>query len=350
LLITGGAGFIGSHFTEHWLAHHPSGRVVVLDLLTYAGNSDNLAGLAGRDGYRFVQGDICDSALVESLLKAEDIDTLVHFAAESHVDRSIADPAVFVRTNVVGTMSLLEAARRVWLGCGNRHRHRFHHVSTDEVYGSLGMDDPPWTEASPYAPNSPYAASKAASDHLVRAYGRTYGLLVTTSSSANNYGPRQFPEKLVPLAITNVLLGRQVPLYGDGANQREWLHVGDHCHGIERVLQAGQAGEVYHLGGGVRAATNRQLLRALCAEIDRQFALTPSLSMKFPDSPAARGAASESLITCVADRPGHDRRYAASGEKARRELGFTARIDLSRGLSDCVSWYLANHEWWRRRT
>ena len=321
LLITGGAGFIGSHFTEYWLREHPADRVVVLDALTYAGNSRNLDAYEGNRQFRFVLGDIGDQSLVKELLREEHIDTLVHFAAESHVDRSIADPDIFIETNIVGTHALLAAARRMWRQDGRVAAHRFHHVSTDEVYGSLGADDPPFDERSPYAPNSPYAASKAASDHLVRAYAHTYGLSVTTSNCSNNYGPRQFPEKLIPRTIAHVLQGRRIPLFGDGRQQRDWLHVLDHCRGVGLVLEKGVPGEVYHLGGGETAA-NLDLVRRLCACIDAAFAADTSLAARFAQSPAARGSRSDSLIEFVADRPGHDRRYSVGGAKARRELGF----------------------------
>ena len=338
LLVTGGAGFIGSNFVRHWHAAHPGDRVVVFDRLTYAGNLRNLDGLEGAT-FRFVQGDIADQARVESLLREENIDTLVHFAAESHVDRSIAGPDAFIQTNIVGTHALLAAARQVWLGSTPRP-HRFHHVSTDEVYGSLAPDHPPSKEGDAYAPNSPYAASKAASDHLVRAYSHTYGLAATVSNCSNNYGPRQFPEKLIPLTIVNVLAGRRVPIYGDGRNVRDWLHVRDHCRGLELVLEKGAPGEIYHLGGG-ESAENRDLVRLLCRHIDAEFARDPTLAGRFPAAPPARGAKSETLMEFVTDRPGHDRRYAVDGSKARQALGFTPRIALKEGLAETVAWYLA---------
>lgn len=348
LLVTGGAGFIGSHFVRHWLRENPGDAVVVVDALTYAGTLRNLEGLDSRPRFRFVRGDINDLPLIQGLLSEHGIDTLVHFAAESHVDRSIADPDVFIRTNVAGTHVLLRAARNVWLAPERVVAHRFHHVSTDEVYGSRAEEDPPAHEGSAYAPNSPYAASKAASDHLVRAYARTYGLRVTTSSSSNNYGPRQYPEKLVPLTLVHLLEGRSVPIYGDGRNLRDWLHVEDHCRGLARVLEQGSPGEVYHLGGGTTLA-NLDLVRLLCAIVDERFRRDATLARRFPAAAAARGLRSESLIENVADRPGHDRRYAVSGEKARRELGFTAAIALEQGLADTLDWYLANEDWWRGR-
>jgi dTDP-glucose 4,6-dehydratase len=346
LLITGGAGFIGSHFTRYWLAQHPGDRVLVLDSLSYAGDLRNLADCQPDPRFRFVHGDIADRALVESLLREERIDTLVNFAAESHVDRSIADPDAFIGTNIVGTHALLRAARQVWLAEARVPAHRFHQVSTDEVYGSLAPRDPPANETSRYAPNSPYAASKAAADHLVRAYARTYGLAVSTSHCSNNYGPRQFPEKLIPLMILRALEGQSLPLYGDGRNQRDWLHVDDHCRGIELVLVRGQPGEVYHLGGG-QTAENLALVRLLCEQIDAAFARDTSLADCYPLAPPARGERSDSLLAFVADRPGHDRRYAVSGDKARQALGFSAQIELQQGLSGTVAWYLANQSWWR---
>jgi dTDP-glucose 4,6-dehydratase len=340
LLVTGGAGFIGSNFVHYWRAAHPLDRVVVLDALTYAGNVRNLDGLEAGVAYRFVHGDITDAARVESLLLEERIDTVVHFAAESHVDRSIAAPDAFIRTNVNGTYSLLEAARRVWLGSTPRP-HRFHHVSTDEVYGSLPPEQAPSKEGDPSSPSSPYAASKAASDHLVRAYARTYGLQATTSNCSNNYGPRQYPEKLIPMVIVNVLDGRPVPIYGDGRNERDWLHVQDHCRGLDLVLRKGVAGEVYHLGGG-ESAMNLDLVRMLCRHIDGEFARDPALAGRYPAAPPARGEKSETLMAFVMDRPGHDRRYAVDGTKAQRELGFKAGIALQEGLADTVAWYLRN--------
>ena len=345
LLITGGAGFIGSHFTDYWLRNHGDDRVIVLDALTYAGNLRNLEAHVAQPRFRFVHGDILDQPLVESLLHEEHIDTVVHFAAESHVDRSIADADAFITTNIVGTHSLLKAARRVWLGGARSTPHRFHHVSTDEVYGSLAADDPPVNETSAYAPNSPYAASKAAADHLVRAYGRTHRLPVTTSNCSNNYGPRQLPEKLIPLVIVNALRGRPIPLYGDGGNLRDWLHVQDHCRGIGLVLQQGAPGEVYHLGGGETAA-NRDLVRRLCLLIDQQFEADSTLASRYPDAPPANRASCESLVRHVPDRPGHDWRYAVSGKKAKQCLGFEPCTGLDQGLAEAVAWYLGHPEWW----
>lgn len=346
MLVTGGAGFIGSNFAHHWLANHPGDRLVVLDLLTYAGHPGNLADASGHPDFRFVRGDISDTPAVEDLLRSERIDTIVHFAAESHVDRSITGPDAFITTNVIGTHSLLKAARKTWLDQRTVPRHRFHHVSTDEVYGSLGPSDPAFSETTQHAPNSPYSASKAASDHLVRAYHHTFGLQVTTSNCSNNYGPRHFPEKLIPLVIVNILRGLPVPIYGDGRNVRDWLHVSDHCRGIELVLEKGRPGEVYNIGGGAEAE-NIVLVRQLCHLVDEAFRRDASLPARFPDSPGGSGRESASLITFVKDRAGHDRRYAIDCTKARRELGYVAQQTLEQGLRDTVQWYLGNESWWR---
>lgn len=346
LLVTGGAGFIGSNFVHHWLARYPGDRVVVLDALTYAGNLANLDDVRQRPELRFVRGDIGDTPLVESLLRDEQLDTVVHFAAESHVDRSIHGPDAFITANVLGTHSLLKAARKVWLDERKLEGHRFHHVSTDEVYGSLGQDDPAFTETTPYAPNSPYSASKAASDHLVRAYHHTYGLNVTTSNCSNNYGPYHFPEKLIPLMIVNILEGKPLPVYGDGKNVRDWLHVSDHCRGIELILQKGRVGEVYNIGGGSEAE-NIYLVRTLCSVVDELFASDDQLRNRFPAAPAARETPSSSLITFVKDRPGHDRRYAINCTKVQAELDYHAQIAIDDGLHRTVDWYLNNEAWWR---
>ncbi|MFZ4688102.1 MAG: dTDP-glucose 4,6-dehydratase [Polymorphobacter sp.] len=342
LLVTGGAGFIGANFVHYWQAHHPADRITVLDALTYAGNRANLA---GANSVQFVEGDIRDTPLVETLLRESAIDTIVHFAAESHVDRSIHGPAAFIDTNILGTMSLLTAARAVWLG-ENARPHRFHHVSTDEVYGSLGATDPAFSETTPYAPNSPYSASKAASDHLVRAWHHTYGLQVTTSNCSNNYGPYQFPEKLIPLFLINALHGRALPIYGDGMQIRDWLHVEDHCRGIEAVLLKGRIGETYCIGGGAELP-NITVIDTLCAAVDAAFARDPALALRFPAAPAANGQPTASLKTTVADRPGHDRRYAIDERKARAELGYAPARDFETGFAATLAWYLNNEDWWR---
>ena len=342
LLVTGGAGFIGANFVRHWRAGHPDDALTVLDALTYAGNRANLAGVTDVD---LIEGDIRDTVLAESLLRDRRIDTIVHFAAESHVDRSIHGPAAFIDTNILGTMSLLTAARAVWLA-GSGTPHRFHHVSTDEVYGSLGPGDPPFSETTAYAPNSPYSASKAASDHLVRAWHHTYGLQVTTSNCSNNYGPYQFPEKLIPLFLINALHGRPLPIYGDGMQVRDWLHVEDHCRGIEAVLLKGRPGEVYNIGGGAELP-NITVIDTLCAAVDAAFAADPALQTRFPDAAAARGTATTTLKTTVADRPGHDRRYAIDEAKARDALGYRPARDFTHGFAATLAWYLDNEPWWR---
>lgn len=342
LLVTGGAGFIGANFVHYWRRHHPDDGIVVLDALTYAGNR---ASLDGVNSVEFVHGDIRDTALVERLLGDHAIDSIVHFAAESHVDRSIHGPAAFVDTNVLGTLSLLTAARAVWLA-GSGRPHRFHHVSTDEVYGTLGPDDPAFSETTPYAPNSPYSASKAASDHLVRAWHHTYGLETVTSNCSNNYGPYQFPEKLIPLFLINALHGRPLPIYGDGQQVRDWLHVEDHCRGIEACLARGRPGETYNIGGGAELP-NLTVIETLCAAVDAAFAADPALAARFPDAPAAKGQPTASLKTFVTDRPGHDRRYAIDETKARAELGYAPARTFEQGFAATLGWYLANEGWWR---
>jgi len=346
LLVTGGAGFIGANFVHYWLARHPDDRVVVLDALTYAGNLASLAPIADDARYRFVHGDIRDQAMVAELLEQEEIDTIVHFAAESHVDRSILGPDAFVQTNIVGTYSLLEAARSRWLADGRTREHRFHHVSTDEVYGSLGPDDPAFTELTAYAPSSPYSASKAASDHLVRAYHHTYGMQVTTSNCSNNYGPYQFPEKLIPLMIVNALDGKHLPVYGDGSNIRDWLFVEDHVRGIDLVIREGAIGETYNIGGNEEHA-NMDIVERLCAGIDNIFTSDPDLAKRFPDAPAARGDATSSLIEMVKDRPGHDWRYAVDASRIESDLGFTPAHTFEAGLKSTIDWMLTKESWWR---
>ena len=326
LLVTGGAGFIGSNFVVSTI-RETAESLVNLDKLTYAGNPKHLDVLRGDRRHNFVQGDICDREAVRKLLKLHRPRAIVHFAAETHVDRSIAGPADFVQTNVVGTWSLLEEARAYWEEGGRDPAFRFVHVSTDEVYGSLGPGDPPFTEETPYAPNSPYAASKAASDHLVRAYHHTYGLPTLTTNCSNNYGPRQYPEKLIPLMIRHALEGKPLPVYGDGRNVRDWLYVGDHCAAVRLVLAKGRVGETYNIGGE-NEVVNIDLVRALCALLDR---LQPR-----------RGGSYTDLITFVKDRPGHDRRYAMNIDKIRRELGWQPRESFESGLEKTVRWYVEN--------
>ncbi len=346
LLVTGGAGFIGANFVHYWLKNHPDDRLLVLDSLTYAGNLANLEAVQGRDNFRFVHGNILDLDLVSGLLRDEKIDTIVHFAAESHVDRSIHGPDAFVETNIVGTHTLLKAAKSVWLDLGSGQPHRFHHVSTDEVYGTLGPDDPPFSETTSYAPNSPYSASKASSDHLVRSYHHTYGLEVTTSNCSNNYGPYQFPEKLIPLIVVNILAGQPLPIYGDGANIRDWLYVDDHCLGIELVLQKGRIGEVYNIGGN-NEWTNIDIVKLICQLLDEQLAEDAGLGRRFPDAPQCRGERAESLITFVQDRLGHDRRYAIDAEKCQRELGYMPRESFETGIRKTIDWMMQHELWWR---
>lgn len=348
LLITGGAGFIGANFVHYWVRHHPDDNIIVLDALTYAGNKANLEPVADHPRFRFVHGNICDVDLVCALLEEYRIDVIVHFAAESHVDRSIAGPDAFVTTNIVGTHTLLKAARTVWLDGRRAARSgvRFHHVSTDEVYGSLGPADPAFNEQTAYAPNSPYAASKAASDHLVRAYHHTYGLAVTITNCSNNYGAYQFPEKLIPLTIVNMLDGKPVPIYGDGRNVRDWLYVEDHCRGIELVLYRGRVGDFYNIGGN-NERTNVEIVHTIGAELDRAFRTHPQLKERFPNAPAANGARSIDLVTYVADRPGHDRRYAIDASKMAREFQYSPTESLQSGIDKTIRWYLEHEAWWR---
>lgn len=347
LLVTGGAGFIGTNFVRYWLKSCPEGRVIVLDALTYAGRYGNLKELEENPRFVFVRGRIEDQALCERLLKQYDIATVVNFAAESHVDRSIEGPDAFVQTNVVGTHALLKAARNVWLSPkGKAKPHRFHHVSTDEVFGSLGPAEPAFSEDSPYRPNSPYAASKASADHLVRAYHHTYGLNTTISNCSNNYGPYQFPEKLIPLMVVNILTGRDIPVYGDGLNVRDWLYVADHCRAIEQILKKGRNGAVYTVGGN-NERRNVETVRLVCRLLDEQLGASPALKCQYPMSPAARGRPSQTLITFVEDRPGHDRRYAVNAEKIRTELGFEPRESFESGLGKTLQWYLENRGWWQ---
>lgn len=347
LLVTGGAGFIGSNFVHYWRQTYPDQHVVVLDALTYAGNPQNLATLTDSEAFTLVQGNICDADLVERLVRTHRVDTIVHFAAESHVDRSISSPDAFVQTNVVGTHNLLKAARSAWLSADDPPAAPlFLHVSTDEVYGSLSRESPAFHEDMPYAPNSPYSATKAGSDHLVRSYHRTYGLPVITTNCSNNYGPYQFPEKLIPLMIANALDGKALPVYGDGLNIRDWIFVQDHCRGIDLALQSGKPGETYNLGGQNEQA-NIDIVKDVCAEFDRRFACDPTLAQRFPKSPAAQGKETATLITYVKDRPGHDRRYAVDSTKAGRELGYQPQDTWRGGLEKTVAWYVDHEPWWR---
>ncbi|HXH01786.1 MAG TPA: dTDP-glucose 4,6-dehydratase [Candidatus Competibacteraceae bacterium] len=326
-LVTGGAGFIGANFVRYWLASDPELRIVNLDLLTYAGSLDNLADLPDPSRHVFVQGDIGNRALIDRLLREQRIDTIVHFAAESHVDRSIAGPAAFIQTNVVGTFTLLEAARQYWLNelHADPFDVRFHHISTDEVYGTLGRDDPPFSETTAYAPNSPYSASKAGSDHLVRAYHHTYGLPTTISNCSNNYGPYQHGEKFIPTIIRSCVREQPIPVYGDGSNIRDWLYVEDHCRGIDTVIRHGRLGENYNIGGCNEWA-NLAIVRHICTLMDRR-------------RPAA--APHERLIRFVTDRPGHDWRYAIDPRRMQEELGWRPAETFESGIEKTLDWYLA---------
>ncbi len=316
ILITGGAGFIGSDFIRFWLEKYPEDKIINLDVLTYAGNLENLRAVKNNPNYKFIKGDICDANLVNKLVKG--VDLIVNFAAESHVDRSIIDSADFIRTNVEGTRVLLDAAR-------NNGSLRFHHISTDEVFGHLEPNDPPFNERTPYNPRSPYAASKAAADHLVRAYFNTYGLPITISNCSNNYGPFQHPEKFIPSAITNILQGKKIALYGSGENIRDWINVRDHIRGVEAVIKQGQSGETYCLGGGGEM-TNLNLAKKILALLGE----------------------GEEKLEFVADRRGHDRRYAIDSSRAQRELGWKKEIDFDLGLAETVSWYKSNRSWWEK--
>ncbi len=333
-LVTGGAGFIGSAVCRRLVAD-PANRVVNLDALTYAGNSASLNSIADRPNYRFVEADIRDEETVLELLRNEEIDVLMHLAAESHVDRSIDGPEAFIETNIVGTFRLLKAARAYWeeLPAERRERFRFHHVSTDEVFGDLPFDEGLFTEATPYDPSSPYSASKAASDHLVRAWNRTYGLPVVMTNCSNNYGPFHFPEKLIPLIILNALDEKPLPVYGKGENIRDWLHVEDHAAALECVAREGRIGESYNIGGRAERR-NIDVVRAVCAELDRK-------------RPRRNGASHAELIRMVSDRPGHDRRYAIDPTRIETELGWKAVHTFETGLAATVDWYLENEWWWR---
>jgi dTDP-glucose 4,6-dehydratase len=333
ILVTGGAGFIGSNFIRYVQKIAPETMIINLDLLTYAGSLENLKDLPKPDHHIFVKGDICNQELVETLLQKHDIDTIVHFAAESHVDRSLKGPGAFIQTNIVGTFTLLEAARKVWMEEKhlNDQRVRFHHISTDEVYGSLKPDDPAFTESTSYAPNSPYAASKASSDHLVRSYSHSFGLPVTISNCSNNYGPYQFPEKLIPLMILNAISGKPLPVYGDGMQVRDWLYVEDHCEAIWTIIKRGTVGESYNIGGG-NQLPNIEIVQTICEILDEKDFLKEHKPHK-------------QLIEFVKDRPGHDRRYAMDIDKINRELGWTPQHNLQEGLIITVEWYLQNTDW-----
>jgi dTDP-glucose 4,6-dehydratase len=333
LLVTGGCGFIGANFVRYILQTDPNVNIINLDKLTYAGSLENIKNLSGTDRHTFIHGDICDTTLVNRIFSDYNIDTVAHLAAETHVDRSIHGPAEFIQTNILGTFTLLEAARSHWLDQESvtAEKTRFHHVSTDEVYGTLLPDDPDWTENTPYDPSSPYSAAKASSDHLVRAYHRTYGLPVSITNCSNNYGPYQFPEKLIPLIILNAVQGRPLPVYGDGQQIRDWLYVEDHCEAIHRVITGGVVGQTYNIGGS-NQPTNLVIIEQICSVLDELL----------PDSPFTPY---KNLIQFVADRPGHDRRYAMDITKIARELGWQPRQSLGSGIQKTIEWYLNNPNW-----
>jgi dTDP-glucose 4,6-dehydratase len=333
VLVTGGAGFIGSNFIHHLMQIEPGCQIINLDALTYAGNLENLNDLLTNKNYSFIRGDICDFDLLQSLFNKYSIDTVVHFAAESHVDRSIIGPMPFIQTNIVGTANLLEAARKYWITDYQLpiDQVRFHHVSTDEVFGSLGTDDPPFSETAPYSPNSPYAASKAASDHLARSFFHTYNLPITITNCSNNYGPFQFPEKLIPLMILNAKAGKPLPIYGDGMQVRDWLYVEDHCEAIYLVLKKGEPGQTYNIGGN-NQPPNIEIVKTICNIMDETYPNSPF----FPH---------ESLIKYVTDRPGHDRRYAMDISKIHQNLGWQPKESLETGMEKTIRWYLENEKW-----
>jgi len=345
LLITGGAGFIGSNFVHYWLEKYPEDTIVVLDLLTYAGNKNNLKACLELPNFKFIKGSVCDEALVKHTFIENQINKVVHFAAESHVDRSITKPDAFINTNILGTHNLLKVAKNLWLE-EEVSNHLFHHVSTDEVYGSLEQGDMAFKETHRYAPNSPYASSKAASDHLVRAYHKTYGLNVTTSNCSNNYGPYHFPEKLIPLCLLNILSGKALPIYGDGKQIRDWLYVLDHCRGIDLVLKKGIHGETYNIGGN-NEWENIDVVHLLCDVVNEKFSASPELAIRFPESPCSQNEDAKSLIKYVRDRPGHDTRYAVDASKIFFQLGYEPLTSFEKGLKVTVDWYLDNESWWQ---
>jgi dTDP-glucose 4,6-dehydratase len=333
LLVTGGAGFIGSNFVNYWYENYPDDKIIVLDALTYAGNRQNLVNLENSPNFLFIHGDICDRQLVNNLLEEEKITIIAHFAAESHVDRSILNPSAFIETNIIGTFTLLESFRHHWEKQNKPSEYRFLHVSTDEVYGSLEADDPAFTETTAYAPNSPYSASKAGSDHLARAYYHTYNLPTIITNCSNNYGAYHFPEKLIPLMVINILLGKPLPVYGDGQNIRDWLYVRDHCSALDVVLSKGKQGETYNIGGN-NEVKNIDLVQLICQIMDE---IAPNLPVK----------PSNKLITYVKDRAGHDRRYAINSSKLQQELNWKPEATVESGLRTTLQWYLDNQQWWQ---
>jgi dTDP-glucose 4,6-dehydratase len=346
VLITGGAGFIGQNLVHSWSSTRPEDRVVVLDALTYAANIRSLEPLIADGRVSFVKGDIRDAALMQRLFVEHAFTRVLHLAAESHVDRSIVEPEAFLQTNVMGTFALLNAALGNWRARNAMADARFLHISTDEVYGSLSASDPAFTESTAYRPNSPYAASKAASDHLVRSFVETYRLPAIITNCSNNYGPYQHPEKLIPLMIIHALEGKKLPIYGDGSNVRDWLHVSDHCAALMAVADRGRTGETYNVGGG-NERNNRDVVGYICEVIDRCFAAQPSLAARFPSCPAASKQSCRTLISYVTDRPGHDHRYAINADKLASELGERCRVDFEDGLEQTIRWYLDHEDWWR---
>ncbi len=339
ILVTGGAGFIGTNFVYYWLNKYTEDHIVVLDALTYAGIRKNLTKADTNPKFEFVHGNILDQSLVELLIKNHKIDTIVHFAAESHVDRSITGPDEFINTNITGTHTLLKAAKKIWLDDSTKP-HRFHHISTDEVYGTLQPDDPAFTEKTAYMPNSPYAASHAASDHLVRAYQKTYGLQTTISNCSNNYGPYQFPEKLIPLMINNVLTNKPIPVYGDGLQIRDWLYVDDHNLGVDLILANGIPGETYNIGGN-NEWPNIDIVNLVCDRLHKKFTEQPDLARRFSDCPSSKNQHPKTLITHVTDRLGHDRRYAINAQKISTQLNYSPKETFNTGIGKTIDWYLA---------
>jgi dTDP-glucose 4,6-dehydratase len=346
VLITGGAGFIGQNLVHAWRSARPDDHLVVIDAMTYAANVRSLEPLIAGHSIQFVRGDIRDAALVRRLFDEHKFTRVAHLAAESHVDRSIVDPEAFLQTNVLGTFALLKAAQDAWRASDMIDGARFLHVSTDEVYGSLGPADPAFSESSPYRPNSPYAASKAASDHLVRSFVATYAMPALITNCSNNYGPYQHPEKLIPLMIIHALEGKPLPIYGDGSNVRDWLHVSDHCDALMSVIERGLIGETYNIGGG-NERHNRDVVGLICDTLDNAFAADRALASRFPCCPAASGHSCRSLISYVTDRPGHDHRYAIDAAKLARELGKRCGVEFKAGLEQTVRWYLDQQDWWR---
>jgi dTDP-glucose 4,6-dehydratase len=346
VLITGGAGFIGQNLVHAWRVARPDDRLVVVDAMTYAANIRSLEPLIADAGIRFIKGDIRDSALIGRLFDEHKFSRVLHLAAESHVDRSIVDPQAFLETNVLGTFTLLKQALAAWRASNVIQAARFLHVSTDEVYGSLEAADPAFSESSPYRPNSPYAASKAASDHLVRSYIATYGLPALITNCSNNYGCYQHPEKLIPLMIIHALEGKPLPIYGDGSNVRDWLHVSEHCRALMAVIERGRVGETYNVGGG-NERSNRDVVDLICDIIDRAFVEDSALAARFSSCPAARRTPCRTLISYVTDRPGHDHRYAIDATKLSRDLGERSSIGFEAGLEKTVRWYLDREDWWR---